>query len=99
SKFPLPEYIKGFPYYLQQEGYYTINHAKTDYNVTNEPAFIKTAWNESSVKAGWKDRKPGQPFFSVFNFMSSHQSNTMTNPYPKYEKAILNNLGRDEIIP
>lgn len=99
SKFPLPEYIKGFPYYLQQAGYYTTNHVKTDYNITNESAFIKTAWNESSAKAGWGDRKPGQPFFSVVNFMSSHQSNTMTNPYEKYKQAVLDNLTKDEIIP
>lgn len=99
SKFPLPEFMKGFPYYLRQAGYYTTNHAKTDYNITNEAAFIKTAWNESSVKAGWGDRKPGQPFFSVFNFMSSHQSFTMTFPYQRYEKGILENLAKDEIIP
>ena len=99
SKFPLPGYMKGFPYYLQQVGYYTTNHAKTDYNITNEQAFIKTTWNESSVKAGWEDRKPGQPFFAVHNFMSSHQSQTMTNPYQQYQKAILGNLTKDEIIP
>src|SRR3546814_11578487 len=67
-KFPLAGYIKGFPCYVQQAGYYTTNNAKTDYNIEEDSAFIKTAWNESSQKAGWWNRKPGQPFFAVFNF-------------------------------
>lgn len=99
SSFPLPEYIKGFPYYMQQAGYYTTNASKTDYNVPNEAAYAKTAWNESSNKAGWWNRKPGQPFFAVFNFNASHQSNTMTNAYADYEKAVLGNLSKEEIIP
>ncbi|ANH83578.1 sulfatase [Niabella ginsenosidivorans] len=98
SAFPVPEFMKGFPYYLQQAGYYTTNSAKTDYNVSNESAYTKEAWNESNVKTGWWNRKPGQPFFAVFNFNASHQSNTMTNPYDRYEKAILSHLDKDEIV-
>ncbi len=92
SNYPIPDYIKGFPYYLQQEGYYTSNNYKTDYNVANAVKFTKEAWNESSNKAGWWNRKPGQPFFAVFNFMDSHQSRTMTFPYDWYEENILNKL-------
>lgn len=62
SKYQVPVFIKGFPYYLQQLGYYTTNNAKTDYNVANEKEFIAEAWNESSNKAGWWNRNPGQPF-------------------------------------
>ncbi|SDD03957.1 sulfatase-like hydrolase/transferase [Niabella drilacis] len=98
SAFPVPVFMKGFPYYLQQAGYYTSNSAKTDYNVSNETAYTQEAWNESSVKAGWWNRKPGQPFFAVFNFNASHQSNTMTNPYAQYKKAIWANLSADERI-
>lgn len=98
SAFPVPEYMNGFPYYLQQAGYYTTNSAKTDYNITGESGYAKKAWNENSAKAGWWNRKPGQPFFAVFNFMASHQSNTMTNPYDHYEKAVLNNLDKNEIV-
>ncbi len=53
SKYPVPEFMKGFPYYLQQQGYYTTNNAKTDYNVAGEKTFIAEAWNESSNQAGW----------------------------------------------
>lgn len=92
SKYPIPEFIKGFPYYLRQGGYYTSNNVKTDYNVANESGFIKEAWNESSTKAGWWNRKEGQPFFAVFNNNSSHQSRTMTNSYEEYENMVLKNL-------
>lgn len=98
SNYPVPDYIKGFPYYMQQQGYYVTNNSKTDYNVANEKAFIKEAWNESSGKAGWWNRKPGQPFFAVVNFMESHQSRTMTMPYDWYTKNVWEQLYKDEQI-
>ncbi len=98
SKYNLPEWIKGFPYYLQKEGYYTSNNSKTDYNIANEEKFIKEAWNESSGKADWNNRKPGQPFFAVYNFMDSHQSRTMTERYTWYEEHVLSELDKNERI-
>jgi arylsulfatase A-like enzyme len=98
SAYPLPEFIKGFPFYLKQQGYYVTNNSKTDYNVAREKDFIKEAWSESSNKAGWWGRKRGQPFFSIFNFMESHQSRTMTNPYESYQKEVLDQLPEEERI-
>jgi len=98
SKYPVPEFMKGFPYYLQQQGYYTTNNVKTDYNVAGEKEFIAEAWNESSNKAGWWDRKPGQPFFAVFNYNESHQSRTMTETYGWYLKNVLEHLAPEERI-
>lgn len=66
----LPDSVQGFPYYLRQAGYYCTNNVKTDYNFRPNPA----TWDESSGKAHWRHRRPGQPFFSVFNFTSSHES-------------------------
>src|SRR5262245_12554518 len=66
----LPESVHCFPEYLRQAGYYTTNNVKTDYNF----APPKEAWDELSNKAHWRGRKPGQPFFSVFNFVSCHES-------------------------
>ncbi|MDQ3624366.1 MAG: sulfatase-like hydrolase/transferase, partial [Verrucomicrobiota bacterium] len=66
----LPEEVKCFPEYLRAAGYYCSNNSKEDYNFTT-PA---TVWDESSPKAHWRKRNPGQPFFSVFNFTVSHQS-------------------------
>ena len=99
SNYPVPNYIKGFPYYLQQQGYYTSNNSKTDYNVKDMKAFIKEAWDESSNTAGWWKREEGEPFFSVFNFATSHQSRTMTWPYEQYVKNVLTNIPESERIP
>ncbi|MBU1822903.1 MAG: sulfatase [Bacteroidetes bacterium] len=98
SNYRLPDFMHGFPYYMQQAGYYTTNNSKTDYNVQNPAQFIKEAWNESSGSAGWWNRKPGQPFFAVFNYNDSHQSRTMTDAYPKYVKEVLDELPEGERI-
>lgn len=98
SKYPLPEFIEGFPYYLRQAGYYTSNNQKTDYNVANEKMFIRDAWHDSWNKAGWSGRKSGQPFFSVFNFMDSHQSRTMTDSYESYVRKVLDELPESDRI-
>ncbi|KAA0992639.1 sulfatase family protein [Dyadobacter aurulentus] len=98
SNYTLPANLHGFPYYMQLAGYHTSNNAKTDYNVFKEKQFIADAWNESSAKAGWWNRQPGQPFFSVFNYNDSHQSRTMTDAYDKYVKNVLDQLPENERI-
>ena len=70
STYPIPEMIKFFPRYLREAGYYTTNNSKKDYNTTDQPE----AWDESSNTATYKNRKPGQPFFAVFNTTTSHES-------------------------
>lgn len=92
STFPIPDFIKGFPHYMRQAGYYVTNNNKTDYNIAREKEFISEAWNERSLKAGWWNRKPGQPFFAVVNFEDSHQSRTMTHPYEWYQEHVLGEL-------
>jgi arylsulfatase A-like enzyme len=98
SQYPIPEHIKGFPYYLQQQGYYVTNNSKTDYNLKNEKEFVQEAWHGSSPKAGWWGREEGQPFFAVFNYNDSHQSRTMTHSYSWYEQEVLRNLPLDQQI-
>jgi N-sulfoglucosamine sulfohydrolase len=66
----LPDYVRCFPHYLREAGYYCTNNVKTDYNFNAPPG----SWDESSNKAHWRKRKSGQPFFSVFNFTSCHES-------------------------
>jgi len=66
---PLPEGIRCFTEYLREAGYYCSNNVKEDYNFATPP----TAWDESSNVAHWRKRKPRQPFFSVFNFTTTHQ--------------------------
>ena len=67
---PIPSQIRFFPQYFREAGYYTSNNAKKDYNTMDQPE----AWNESSNTATYKNRKPGQPFFAVFNIGISHES-------------------------
>ena len=69
---PKSDKIKCFTEFLRERGYYCTNNVKEDYNfITPEEA-----WDESSDSAHWRNRKPEQPFFSVFNFMVTHQSQT-----------------------
>ncbi len=68
SEVKLPEKIKCFPEYLRADGYYCTNNHKKDYNFVDV-----NVWDESSPQAHWRNRRPGQPFFSVFNFVSTHQ--------------------------
>lgn len=98
SKVPVPEFIKGFPYFLKKAGYYTSNNFKTDYNIANEKDFIATAWHESSDSAGWWNKKADQPFFSVFNFAESHQSRTMSWPFEQYVAEVWNQLPEETRI-
>jgi len=67
---PIPSHIRFFPHYLREAGYYTTNNSKKDYNTVDQPE----AWDESSNTATYKNRKPGQPFFAVFNITISHES-------------------------
>lgn len=68
STVPPPASIKPFPKYLRAAGYYCSNNYKEDYNFQDS-----TIWDESSHDAHWRKRKAGQPFFSVFNLMATHQ--------------------------
>ncbi len=70
SNYPVPSFVKFFPRYLREAGYYTSNNSKKDYNTVDQPE----AWDESSTTATYKKRKPGQPFFAVFNIFVSHES-------------------------
>jgi arylsulfatase A-like enzyme len=66
---PPPE-VKCFTEYLRAKGYYCSNNSKEDYQFKRP----LTAWDESSRKAHWRNRNPGQPFFAVFNFTVTHES-------------------------
>jgi arylsulfatase A-like enzyme len=67
----LPAGVKCFSEYLRMAGYYCTNNAKQDYQF-DAPV---TAWDESSKKAHWRKRPDkSQPFFSVFNIETTHES-------------------------
>ena len=69
----LPDGVKCFTEYMRAAGYYCTNRDKCDYQF-NCPI---TAWDEiATVNATYNSpNKPkGMPFFSVLNFMISHES-------------------------
>jgi uncharacterized sulfatase len=68
---------KMFPQFLREAGYYCSNNAKEDYNLA-KPGKV---WDDSSGKAHWRNRQPGQPFFAVFNSLKSHESQIRTRPH------------------
>ncbi|MFA5193260.1 MAG: sulfatase-like hydrolase/transferase [Verrucomicrobiia bacterium] len=96
STFPVPAEFRGFPAWLREAGYYCSNNVKTDYNLRGEAAFIRDAWDVSSGKAHWRGRKPGQPFFAVFNLMTTHQSRTSVFPHEQFEKMVGSRLAPEE---
>ena len=44
-------------------------------------------WDDSSNKAHWKNRQPGQPFFAVFNFEITHESQIRKRPHTAPKSA------------
>lgn len=67
---PMPEGLRMFPAYLREQGYYASNNQKKDYNAVEGPE----VWDESSRKATWRNRQPGQPFFHMQSFKTTHES-------------------------
>ncbi|MFH1743381.1 MAG: sulfatase-like hydrolase/transferase [bacterium] len=76
SKGVPPPYVKCFPEYLREAGYYCTNNLKTDYNF-DCPV---TAWDECSRQAHWRNRPKGAPFFSVINYTGTHESRIRATP-------------------
>lgn len=77
SEVRLPAEMKLFPQFLRDAGYYCTNNAKEDYNLEG----TGKVWDESSGKAHWRNRAAGQPFFAVFNFTSTHESQVRKRPH------------------
>ena len=69
SEVIFPSQLKRLPELLKEQGYFTTNRDKTDYNFTAEGMFDH--W--SSEMTPWRHRKEGQPFFSFINIGPSHE--------------------------
>ena len=68
----LPSGVKPWSQVLRENGYYTTNNAKTDYNFNVNR---KEVWDMSSNKATWRNRpNKAMPFFHMQSFADSHES-------------------------
>lgn len=74
--FDTPEGIF-FPQLLRDAGYYCTNNSKTHYNTTTDN---KICWDECTKNASYNSpsRGEGQPFFAVFNTVTSHMGRVRT---------------------
>jgi uncharacterized sulfatase len=70
----LPANMKMYPQFLREAGYYCTNKTKEDYNL-EKPGQV---WDGQGT---WRDREPGQSFFSVINFTTSHESQLRKRPH------------------
>lgn len=68
--------IAYYPDLLRAVGYHTSNPGKTDFNIGGRDD--KECWDFAGEKGksqyGWRNREPGQPFFSIVNITDSHES-------------------------
>lgn len=66
-----------FPQRLREAGYYCTNNSKTHYNSTTDN---KSCWDECDKHASYNSTKRGkdQPFFAVFNTVTSHMGRIRT---------------------
>jgi arylsulfatase A-like enzyme len=84
SLVPYPAGQRMYPQLLREAGYYCSNNAKEDYNLA-KPGRV---WDDSSKKAHWRNRAPGQPFMAVFNSEKSHESKIRSRPHtPVHDPA------------
>jgi len=69
-----PHYVKAFTEYLRVAGYYCTNNNKTDYQFAKDPV-PASIWDDCSRTAHYKNRRDKeQPFFAVFNYVGTHES-------------------------
>jgi len=71
-----PPFVNMVSEIMREHGYYCTNNAKQDYQFYPS----RMAWDESSVYAHWRNRPEESPFYSIFNFEVTHESN-MWNPF------------------
>lgn len=88
----LPDFVRPFPIYLKEAGYFCTNASKTDYQFSKPSP--KEIWDSVGSKSHWRERKdPDQPFFSVFNYTGCHESGIASES--KYRK-VTENLTADQ---
>ncbi len=82
-----PANVKCYSEYMRKAGYFCTNNEKTDYQFANPI----TAWDECDKSAHWRNRPKGKPFFSIFNILTTHESQIIyrqNSPISFYDKDV-----------
>ena len=82
--------LRALPELLRQLGYYTYTDNKLDYQFSGIRAGSGpfSLWDAQGRRAeDWRQRKPGQPFFGLINFMHTHESGVMRASGPSYSNG------------
>ena len=66
----LPPEVKMFSELMRRGGYYCTNNGKEDYQFEG----LQAGWDENSKTAHYKNAPAGKPFFAMFNFNTTHES-------------------------
>jgi len=66
-----------YPTFLKRVGYYVTNNHKEDYSLSQPD----NLWDDSSRTAHYQNRPDGSPFFAIFNFTVSHESQVRLRPH------------------
>lgn len=66
----LPPQVKTYSEHLRAGGYYCTNNVKADYQFETPVS----AWDDCSTTAHWRNGPKNKPFFSIFNFTITHES-------------------------
>lgn len=91
-----PFYVKAFPEYLRAAGYFTSNRSKTDYQF----GVPFTIWDDLGPKAHWRNRPDkSQPFFAVFNFVVTHESQAFPTSPERKGKPLVTNPAKITVPP
>ncbi len=96
----MPEGLRMVPSYLRDQGYYTANVVKTDYNVELD----KTAWDMMGKKPmeidAWTRRPDkSKPFFFMRSNMITHESKLLFNSKQYHEVETKNDPEKSNVHP
>ncbi len=90
-KNPVPDFVRFFPAYLKEAGYYTTNRKKKDYNTFDQEGVWDNDWWDWSE--AFNGRDPGQPFFMMYNTWMSHEDKIHSDEKARdYYKATMEAL-------
>jgi arylsulfatase A-like enzyme len=82
----LPANARPLPTHMRAAGYYCTNNVFTDYNLVGDQ---EAMWDDCDIKAHWRNRPAGKPFFCVYNYLITHESHVFGKLDPKTDTSAI----------